>query len=99
MSKITDSALLKVKTLSRSMAKQIQFVPYKIEPGSLWNQIRDGLLDGRLKPIGWVHQDALGSSYPCGFWLVFYQARYWWFMAPNGSDLAIKFPRVEQLFV
>jgi hypothetical protein len=97
---IKDQRLITVKTISKAMAKQIQFVPYTpAKEGSLYMAITFHLADGAVRPIGWVPGAALGSSDEVSFWLVQHEGRYWWYMCPNGGALADKYPNVEQLFI
>lgn len=101
---ISDNNLIKIKTISKSMVKQIQHVPYKRSGDkanpTLWDRIYNALMDGRIKPIGWIPGDVVGSSDYVSFWLIHFENRYWWFMCPDkGSNLGQMHAQIEQLFV
>lgn len=99
---VTETALLKVKTISKKMAEQIQHVPYKRggkDQPTLWDRIHQALEAEEVKPIGWVPPVVLDSNYPLGFWLIHFENRYWWWMCPNHGATWEKYAQIDQLFI
>lgn len=105
---IKTEDLLKVKTIAKSMVRQIEVVKYETSGDAtkltLFQRIQVALVD-EIKPLGWVPGEVIPEEkrrlhYSLrGFWLVYFEGRYRWIVAPEGGALARLHPSVEQLFV
>lgn len=97
----TDVTLVKVKTMTKSMAKQIQVVKLDWKEGSPFRKIRAALEADTVRPLGWTPGMNLGCSDEVDFWLIEFEGRLWWFMTNNVGTAKLEFDvnKVPQIFV
>lgn len=110
---IKETTLLKVKTLSKSHAKQIEVVQYNNSDGSLFKTIALNSHPERgdctiTEVLGWVSNDVLADIGVPGvsvglrkFWLIKHHNQLYWFPAPTKGEAFDYYMtgRINQLFV
>ncbi len=109
---IKDSHLIKIKTLTKSHAKQLSVVEYDNRNDTLFRRIALGSHPERgnvklTEVFGWVSGQALtdigckGVSRMKQFWLVKHHGQFYWFPAPNKGEAHDYYMngRLEQLFI
>jgi len=82
-----DTNIIKVKTLSKKMAAQIQ--PAKLPDGKVGKQISAALMNGTLKPIAWAQGNMIAGVPNTGrAWLIEFLGELYWAAAPYGGKVS-----------
>lgn len=83
---VRESELIKVKAMSKSMAKQIQVV--NISYDEIAKQIIEGFRNDTVRPTGWACGEVIdGIPNNSKAWLVEYEGNWYWITAPYGGKL------------
>lgn len=103
---ITEAPLIKVKTLSAKMARQIQVVHWSYD--EIAKEIHEGFMEDTVRPIGWAQGEVIdGIPDNVRAWLVQYDGNWYWISAPYGGKLgpgqpdwmAVCCKNLQQIFI
>lgn len=86
----TDVSLVKVKTLTRKMANQIQIALYN--DGREGSTILKGFQADTIRPLAWADGTVLDGFDYQRVWLVEFQGCLYWIAAPYGGRVSNSTP-------
>jgi hypothetical protein len=90
-----DTDLIKVKAMSKNMAKQVTVVVYHDEIGK---KILEGFRADTVRPTAWACGEVLdGIPDNVRAWLVSFEGNWYWISAPYGGKVADGSPEWMQV--